>query len=584
MKSIYTILLLVLLAVSFIRPQWKTTVEENNIVSAAPSIQSNPSLALDKQGGFFVAWQDARNSASGNDIYIQRFDSLGNTYFSDNGIPVCIADGNQQYPFAVNTTDSCVIVFWYDDRPNYTNSTDLYAQKLDPEGNPLWDLNGVPVSQYNTPTPGALSEISIVSDDNGGAYVSWTRSYFGYGQLRAQRINTNGNIMWDSTGAILTDGAVDTRSPRIARNPMGVTIVYRHTAGSYSIYYQIVDSTGNLKFQTPGKLVAVDGPQGATSIALADTANGEAVVIAWPANSGGLFVQAMDTIGNKLWGNDPVVINNVPGGHSELRIVRSLNTSDYYLVWKDGRRINVAYDIYAQKLNNLGQPQWTPNGIKVSGTPYAYTNVSLSTNDNGFYVNWSEASNPQGPGIYAQRINPDSTFAWQSNSVRLTDQFVNAGIRTINPDVDNGGAVIIFSYAGPPSGTGENLYAKYIGASGFLGGANSIEDKNLNQLNDFYLAQNYPNPFNPTTKIRYTIPNVTLGGVEGSRVQLKIYDVLGNEVSTLVNEYKSAGSYELEFNANNLSSGVYFYILQVGTNIQSKKMISAKIKIAINIY
>jgi hypothetical protein len=109
-----------------------------------------------------------------------------------------------------------------------------------------------------------------------------------------------------------------------------------------------------------------------------------------------------------------------------------------------------------------------------------------------------------------------------------------------------------------------------------LGGVTSIENENTTQPNEFYLSQNFPNPFNPTTKIRYTIPNVTLSGVEGSRVQLKIYDVLGNEVSTLVNEYKSAGSYEVEFNANNLSSGVYFYRLQVGTYVQSKKMILTK--------
>ncbi|MFN3872819.1 MAG: T9SS type A sorting domain-containing protein [Ignavibacterium sp.] len=569
MRIIYTIILLVLLAISFSKAQWKTTVEENNIISAAPNTQNYPSVALDKTGGFFVAWTDARNSSTGNDIYIQRFDSLGNTYFADNGIPVCVADGNQQYPWAVGTTDSCIIVFWYDDRPNYTNSTDLYAQKLDREGNPLWEVNGVPVSQYNDPTPGALSEISIVPDDNGGAYISWTRSYYGYGQLRAQRIDTNGNIMWDSTGAILTDGAVDTRSPRIVRNQMGISVVYRFTSGGYAIYYQIVDSTGSLKFPAPGKLVTVDGPQVATSVALADTANGEAVIISWPANSGGLFAQAIDTLGNKLWGDDPVAINNVPGGHSELRIVRSYNTTDYYLVWKDGRRINVANDIYAQKLNNLGQAQWTENGIKVSGTPYTFTNVSMSTNNNGIYVSWSETNNPQGQGIYAQRINPDSTFAWQSNSVRLTDQFVNAGIVTLNPDINNGGAVVIFSYAGPPSGTGENLYAKYIGANGVLGGVTSIEEESINQPNGFYLSQNYPNPFNPSTKISWQSP-------VGSHQTLKVYDVLGNEVATLVDEYRSAGRYEVDFDASGLSSGVYFYTLQIGTNIQSKKMILMK--------
>jgi hypothetical protein len=379
--------------------------------------------------------------------------------------------------------------------------------------------------------------------------------------------------MWDSTGAILTDGAVDTRSPRMAKNPMGVSVVYRHTTASYSIYYQIVDSTGNLKFSTPGKLVAVDGPQIGSSVTLGDTENGESVVVAWAANGGGLFAQAMDTLGNKLWGEDHVLINNVPGGHTDFRIVRSRNTSDYYLVWKDGRRINVAYDIYAQKLNNLGQPQWTENGIKVSGSPYTFTNVSLSTNNDGFYVSWSEASNPQGLGIYAQRINPDSTFAWQNNSVRLTDQFQNAGIVTINPDINNGGAVVIFSYAGPPSGAGDNLYAKYIGATGLLGGVTSTKDANVNQPSDFYLAQNYPNPFNPSTKIRFSIPVVTLRGGEGSFLAtLKIYDILGNEVATLLNEQKPAGTYEVNFDAGSLSSGVYFYRLQAGTYVQSKKM------------
>jgi hypothetical protein len=87
------------------------------------------------------------------------------------------------------------------------------------------------------------------------------------------------------------------------------------------------------------------------------------------------------------------------------------------------------------------------------------------------------------------------------------------------------------------------------------------------------LEQNYPNPFNPSTTIRYTIPNVTLSGVEGSRVQLKVYDVLGNEVATLVNEFRNAGSYEIIFNASKLSSGIYFYELKAGNMIQIKKMI-----------
>jgi hypothetical protein len=83
---------------------------------------------------------------------------------------------------------------------------------------------------------------------------------------------------------------------------------------------------------------------------------------------------------------------------------------------------------------------------------------------------------------------------------------------------------------------------------------------------EFVLKQNYPNPFNPTTTIRYVIP-------ERALVTIKIYDILGDEITTLVNEEKPIGNYEVDFIASNLSSGVYFYRLTAGDFIQSKKMI-----------
>ncbi len=86
---------------------------------------------------------------------------------------------------------------------------------------------------------------------------------------------------------------------------------------------------------------------------------------------------------------------------------------------------------------------------------------------------------------------------------------------------------------------------------------------------EFALEQNYPNPFNPSTKISWQSP-------VGSQQTLKIYDVLGNEITTLIDEYKPAGRYELEFNAVSLPSGVYFYQLKAGDYIDTKKMILLK--------
>ena len=88
-------------------------------------------------------------------------------------------------------------------------------------------------------------------------------------------------------------------------------------------------------------------------------------------------------------------------------------------------------------------------------------------------------------------------------------------------------------------------------------------------VNNFKLSQNYPNPFNPTTTIQYEIPN-------SGMVTLKVYDILGREVSTLVSQYENSGSYNVNFNAINLASGVYFYRLQAGNFIQTKKMVLLK--------
>jgi hypothetical protein len=107
---------------------------------------------------------------------------------------------------------------------------------------------------------------------------------------------------------------------------------------------------------------------------------------------------------------------------------------------------------------------------------------------------------------------------------------------------------------------------------------NSIEQSPL----EFKLYQNYPNPFNPTTKIKYSIPSVSQsplpGGARGGwmNVQLKIYDILGREVATLVNKQQSPGNYDVEFNASNLSSGVYFYKLTAGELVETRKMLLLK--------
>jgi len=103
----------------------------------------------------------------------------------------------------------------------------------------------------------------------------------------------------------------------------------------------------------------------------------------------------------------------------------------------------------------------------------------------------------------------------------------------------------------------------------------SLEDQN-NLPQEFKLFQNYPNPFNPTTKIRYSIPFVETHRDASLPITLKVFDILGREVATLVNEEMPAGSYEIEFDAVELTSGIYFYRLMTDNFSETRKMLVVK--------
>jgi hypothetical protein len=96
--------------------------------------------------------------------------------------------------------------------------------------------------------------------------------------------------------------------------------------------------------------------------------------------------------------------------------------------------------------------------------------------------------------------------------------------------------------------------------------------------NSYYLYQNFPNPFNPVTKIKFDLPksNLTLSGAMGLPVKLIICDILGREVTTLVNEQLKPGTYEVEFDGSNYPSGVYFYKLTAGSYTDTKKLVLIK--------
>ena len=126
----------------------------------------------------------------------------------------------------------------------------------------------------------------------------------------------------------------------------------------------------------------------------------------------------------------------------------------------------------------------------------------------------------------------------------------------------------------PKAHTGTEYYVDNLS---LLNNATGVGDLNNKYPKDFKLYQNYPNPFNPNTTIEYSVPAVEKGyALSLQKVRLNIYDVLGNEVTTLVDEEKPAGTYKVNWDAANLPSGVYFYQLKAGNYTAMKKLMLIK--------
>lgn len=199
------------------------------------------------------------------------------------------------------------------------------------------------------------------------------------------------------------------------------------------------------------------------------------------------------------------------------------------------------------------------SGTTAQGFPINFRPASLrgyykftSVTDDFLQVQIHFRKNSVYIGGGAANLTPASTY---------TEFSVDAGY--VTEEVPDTAFIAIFiANLGGFSHIGSKLFIddlSWSNTTDLINPGNSIPTK-------FELLQNYPNPFNPSTKISWQSP-------VSSHQSLKIYDVLGNEVATLVDEYKEAGNYEVEFDASKLSSGIYFYKLRAGSFVETKKMI-----------
>ncbi len=229
---------------------WAT---EPSLHGAQPNVQSVPLALADGVGGVVVIWQDPRKNTADADIYAQRIDNTGKILWDANGLPICTEANQQLTPQIVSDGSGGYVITWSDQRAAVANGN-IYAQRINQNGIASWAVNGVLICDFT----GNQSNPYIVKSGN-GFIIAWSDQRNGTSDrnIYAQRIDTNGNPLWTSvTGggnAIVTatgnqpGSAVNTGIKLLGDGKEGVYVIWddgRLTSSNYDIYAARLDSTG----------------------------------------------------------------------------------------------------------------------------------------------------------------------------------------------------------------------------------------------------------------------------------------------------------------------------------------------------
>ena len=249
--------------------------------------------------------------------------------------------------------------------------------------------------------------------------------------------------------------------------------------------------------------------------------------------------------------------------------VEQTNDNGYIIVAKSAT-YDPAYQFYHDdalliKTNSVGDTLWskTYGGL---GFDVAYS--VQQTKDGGYILggetwSFSGAGDPSDAWIIKTDSNGDTLWTKSIGKDNLED--IGRFVR----QTSDGGYILVGGTISSNPDVGYEAWLVKIAPD-----INSVDTEHNSLPDKFKLYQNYPNPFNPSTTIKYTIANV--GSRHASTVQLKIYNILGQEVATLVNKQQKPGNYEVIFHANGLPSGTYFYKLTVGDFSETKKLLLLK--------
>ncbi|MEM7038190.1 MAG: hypothetical protein AAF570_14495, partial [Bacteroidota bacterium] len=386
-----------------------------------------------RTGHFFVVWEDFRSGDKDPDLYIQKLDQRGKPVWRRGGIPVCLAPGEQSRPVLVEDGVGGVIVSWADRRN--MRDDNIYAQRISAWGKMLWRSDGVQVC-------GAASDqnsIRAISDGKEGIVLCWVdaRTLVETGfDLYIQRIGHDGASLWRK------DGKPFARYPGLQSAPSlvsdgqgGAYIAWMDARSAHSnIYVQHIDEFGIYEWEYGGRCpVPMSANQRNPSLVRNRTGD---LFLAWQEGRFGdgfekLFLQCITPNGRKLWDRYGIQVCNHPGRQARPKLA----VDDYgnlWVAWLDERNRRYAgVQLMAQKYDIGGEVKWQDDGVKLGESMEEWNPYGITLDAKGnFYAIWNQENASEHRNIFYQKINPDGAkkFGYGGNRMGGEAEHQNAPI------------------------------------------------------------------------------------------------------------------------------------------------------------
>jgi hypothetical protein len=383
----------------------------NQPLAVAAGEQTAPIVVSDRQAGAFVVWQDQRDGRPA--VYAQYLNGLNQPQWKPDGVAAAASSKDQTAPAAISDGKGGVLIFWQDWR---SDDGDIFGQHLDGEGNLLWGASGAPVIRAS----GKQAEPLALSDGQGGAFVFCRDFKSGNEDILAQRLGADGKIFLDGAGKALAQGSGSQILGDAAATPDGgfVMVWSDNLTGTPRVLIRRYDAKADP--QWPANVFAASVSSAQTAPQVYMTTSGSACVV-WVDNRNhnlDLYAQKIDANGLPQWSLPGVTICKASNDQYGQQITGD-GGDGILLVWEDKR--SGKPDVYGQAVNAAGQARWKSDGVAIAAASQEQTQPRLIADGNGGLICvWSD-DRGTGTNILAQHLDENGKALWAANGIYITN-------------------------------------------------------------------------------------------------------------------------------------------------------------------